>query len=88
MLTGLFSRPSSCSIRFRRAIEGASDSKEEISVDAGLSEGGVEAMLLSTVTLNVRYELQGRNYNTNFLRAKSKGRVLVKYLFCSNHTAS
>jgi hypothetical protein len=57
MLIGLFSRPSSYLIRFRRAVEGASDSKEEISIDVGLSEGSVKAMLLLTVTLNVRCEL-------------------------------
>jgi hypothetical protein len=65
MLIRLFSRPSSYLIRFRRAVEGASNSKEEISVDASFSEGGAKAMLLSTVTLNVRCELQGRNYNIN-----------------------
>jgi hypothetical protein len=69
----LFLRPSSCLTRFRRAVEGTSDGKEEITVDVGPNKGGIEAILLLTVTLNVRCELQDRNCNINFLRAKSQG---------------
>jgi hypothetical protein len=57
MLIGLFLRPSSYLTRFRRTIEGASDSKEEIAVDVGPDKGGIEAILLLIATLNVRCEL-------------------------------
>ena len=50
ILIRLFVRPSSYSTRFRRAVEGVSDSKEEVSVGVGPREGGVKAISLSTAT--------------------------------------
>ena len=41
-------RPSSYLTRFRRAVEGISNSKEEVSVGVGPREGGVKAISLST----------------------------------------
>jgi hypothetical protein len=66
------SRFRSCSTRFRRAVDGASGSVEDITVGTDPGEGYSDAISSSTVRLNVRGYSEARNVIKNCLRSEEQ----------------